>query len=253
MRVQRIGFTLEQLRSIPDAERSLIVVLAHALNEINTLHRLLFLSTRFDLGSGWIDAGKTAQSLTLVRPLVGKLNEAWEVVRKGYFGTKLAKKYNQRLEPSALEALNNLKLYFGRTNVVSQIRNNFGFHYSLEHAKSNVPDAASPDELAIYLHDTSWNSLYLFAESIMNTALIESISPSNPEEAFRILLGEMFNVTTQLNELVQGLMFVVFDEFIGEEVIRQSVQTVDLGEVPKSDEIHIPIFLEIIKPSAKNS
>lgn len=249
MKVQRIGLTLEQLRSIPDAERSLVVVLAHALNEINMLEKLLFFTTRYIPEPRLITYGRTAQSLTLARLLVGKLKEAWDIVQKGFFGTKLSKEYSGQLEQSASSALKELKKYFGRNNLVKQTRNNFGFHYSLEHAKTDIPDFTLPDELAMYLHKTKGNSLYYFADFIMNKALIDSISPSDPENAIGIFLDEMSIVTTQVNEFVQGLMFVIFDNFIGEDVLRQSVQTVDLGEVPKSNDIHIPIFFEVIKPS----
>lgn len=226
-----------------------MVVLAHALNEINTLNKLLFFSTRFTQEPLWIAHAQAAQALILARPLVGKLNETWVVLQKGYFGTKLSKVYSPLLESSATEALSFLKTYFSRANLINEVRNSFAFHYSLEHAKTDIPDDSSPDDLATYLHETNGNSLYYFAEYLMSKALIEAISPSNPEAAVGTLLDEMSNVIGHLNEFVQGLMFVILDKYIGEEVIRKSVQTVELGAVPQSASIHIPVFFEISKPS----
>ena len=248
MRLQRIGLTAEQLRGIPDEERSIIVVLAHALNEVNTLNRLLFLCTRIDQEPRWVAHAQAAQAFIVARPLIGKLNEAWVVLQKGYFGSKLSKLYTGLLEPSATEALDYLKSYFGRKNLVFEVRNNFAFHYSLEQARTSTPDDSLPEDLAIYLHQTNGNSLYYFAEYLMNKALIDLISPTDPESALGTLLDEMSKVIAHLNEFVQGLLFVILDKYIGEDVLRQSVQAVELGIVPQSASIGIPFFFEVGAP-----
>lgn len=184
----------------------------------------------------------------LARPLVGKLNEAWDVVQRGYFRTKLSITYTNLLESSATESLNYLKAYFGRKNLVNEVRNDFAFHYSLEHAKTSIPDDSSSDDLAAYLHETNGNSLYYFAEYLMSKALIDAISPADPEAALGKLLDEMSAVIGHLNEFVQGLLFVVLDKYIGAEVVRQSVQTVELGAAPQSADIRIPFFFEVSAP-----
>ncbi len=249
MRVQRIGLTIEQLRSVPDAERSLVVVLAHALNEVNSLNKLAFLSTKFSAEPVWLAHAEAAQTFIIVRPLVGKLNEAWETIQRGFFRTRLSKEYEGLLEDSATAALTFLKGYFGRTNLVNMVRNNFGFHYSLEHAKTTIPDEALPDDLAIYLHETNGNSLYYFAEYLMTKALVDEISPDDPEEALGTLLKEVSTVISHLNEFVQGLLFVVFAKYIGEESMRSSVTTVELGAVPESSAVRIPFFFEVRGPT----
>ncbi|MCR5886117.1 hypothetical protein LRS03_25990 [Rhizobacter sp. J219] len=199
-------FSVSQLRSIPEVERALVVVLAHALNEINALNKLAFMSTRFSPEPTWLAHAEAAQTFILVRPLAGKLNEAWEAMQRGFFKTKLAKEYERDLEASATESLVFLKGYFGRKNAVNVVRNNFGFHYSLEHAKTAIPDEALPDDLAVYLHETNGNSLYYFAEYLMTKALIEEISPLKPDEALERLLTEVSTVIDHLNEFVQGLL-----------------------------------------------
>jgi len=249
MQLQRLTFTVEQLRGIPKEERSLIVLLCHALNEINALNKLLFFCTQIDPEPRWMAHCHAAQAFMLARPLVGKLNEAWNVVQKGYFASKLSITYSSLLEPVAVEALNYLKSYFGRKNLVNQVRNNFSFHYSLEHAKTSIPGDSTPDDLSTYLHETDGNSLYYFAEYLMSKALIDAISPSDPEAALGKMLEEMTSVIRHLNEFVQGLLFVVLDKFIGEGVIRNSVQTMELGSVPQSVNIRIPCFFDLSAPA----
>lgn len=248
MKLQRISITLQQLRCIPDDERCLIVVLAHALNEINSLNKLFFLCTNFDHEPRWRAHAHAAQAFVLARALVGKLNEAWTTVQFGYFRSKLSLEYSKSLEMSAAEALSQLKSYFGRKNLVNEVRNNFAFHYSLNHAKTSIPDDTPSEDLTIYLHERHDNSLYQFAEYIMSKALIDAISPTDPEAALETLLSEMSVVVTSLNEFVQGLLFVVFDKHIGEDALKQAVLQVDLGPVTLSSDVKIPYFLEIVPP-----
>lgn len=249
MNIQRINITIEQLRQIPDHERALIVVLAHALNEVNALNKLLFLCTNFDIEPRWKAHAHASQAFVLARLLIGKLNEAWNAIQKGYFASKLSKGYANYLEPSATKALNDLKAYFGRKNLLYEVRNNFSFHYSLEHAATTIPDDTPTDDLTIFLHETQGNSLYYFAEYLMSKALIDSISPNDPESALNNLLTEMSTVVNCLNEFVQGLLFVVLDNHIGEDVLRKSVKEIDLGIVARSIDVRIPYFFEIIRSS----
>lgn len=249
MNIQRINITIEQLRQIPDHERALIVVLAHALNEVNVLNKLIFLCTNFDIEPRWKAHAHASQAFVLARLLIGKLNEAWNAIQKGYFGSKLSKKYASDLEPSASKALHDLKTYFGRKNLLYEVRNNFSFHYSLKHAATTIPDDTPTDDLTIFLHETQGNSLYYFAEYLMSKALIDSVSPNDPESALNTLLSEMSTVVDCLNEFVQGLLFVVLDNHIGEDVLRQSVKQIDLGIVVRSIDVRIPYFFEIVRTS----
>lgn len=248
MQLQRVSLTVSQLRCIPDDERSLIVVLAHALNETNALNKLLFLCTNIDHEPQWKAHAHASQAFILARTLVGKLNEAWNTIQVGYFRSKISVAYSNSLEATATEALNHLKSYFGRKNLLNEVRNNFAFHYSLEHAKTCIPEDTPAEDLTIYLHERNGNSLYQFAEYIMSKALIDTTSPTDPEAALGTLLSEMSTVVAALNEFVQGLLFVVLDKHIGEEVLRQSAQKVDVGAVPLSSDITIPYFFEVARP-----
>ena len=119
MQLQRLNLTVSQLRSIPDNERSLIVVLAHALNETNALNKLLFLCTNIDQEPQWKAHAHASQAFILARTLVGKLYEAWKTIQVGYFRSKISLTYSGSIEITATEALSNLKKYFGRKNLLN--------------------------------------------------------------------------------------------------------------------------------------
>lgn len=247
MHIQRILLTVQQLQKIPDKDRALMIVMSHALNEINALNKLLFLSTNFEPIPQWRVHAHTSQAMILVRTLLGKLNETWLMIQKGYLGGKLSQLHNITLGESGLEALTKLKAYFGRNNIIRVIRNNFAFHYSLKHAASGIPDDAPLEELAIYLHGQNGNSLYQFAEFAMGKALAESIDPTDAENALDRLFTEMSAVVEWLNDFGQGFLFSALDMYVGAEVINLAAEPIDLGYVPASSNITIPYFIAITK------
>ena len=154
MKLHHLTLSIEQLRKIPDAERALFIVLAHALNEINSLNKLLFLCSRLDDMPTFKAHAHLTQAMMLARVLHGKLNEVWVVITEGYFSNKLGMEYTPLLDENGSVALADLKKYFGRTNLINTVRKQFAFHYSLTHANTSIPDDTPPEELAIYLHET---------------------------------------------------------------------------------------------------
>jgi len=245
MQLSRFRLTSEQLQNIPINERSLLMVLAHASNEINTFNKLLFLSTNFSHGREWQTQAQISQSLTLARTLAGKLSEAWTVTTAGYFGTKLSQKHT--LDNSGNEAIKKLKNYFGRKNLINSVRNEFAFHYSLERAGIDIHNDTPVEELSIYLHPSIGNSLYQFAEFLINKALMESISPADLEAAPDVFLTEISSVVSWFNDFSQSAIFSILEKTIGIEEVQKTRHEIDIGEVPLSSDIKLPYFLEIKK------
>jgi len=245
MNLHRLTLPPQQLSSVPTSERALLVVLAHALNEVNVLNKLLLLCSSFDPEPKWNGHAHACQALVLARALTGKLNEAWQAVQKGYFGTKLSQLHDSRLEGDAAEGLARLKGYFGRKNVVNTIRNHFAFHYSLDHASALLPTDVPAEELCIYLGKTNGNSLYQFAEFAMNKALMDAINPSDAQAAFDQMLSETSSVVRWFNDFAQGVLFAILDMHLDAAMLHEALEPLDIGPVPSSTSISIPFFFEV--------
>lgn len=257
MKLHHLTLTIEQLRNIPDAERALFVLLAHALNEINSLNKLLFLSSRVDDLPMIKAHAQLTQGLMLARVLHGKLSELWAVLVKGYFGTKLSQKYLPLLDAPAAAGLTALKRYFGPSNVVNTVRNEFAFHYSLIQAITSIPDDTPPEELAIYLHESDGSSLYYFAEFLMRKALLEAITPGDHSDAvdgagasrsLNRFFTEMSAMVEAVNAFSQGFIFLVIDSHIGRDALLATARDIEVGDVPESDDAQIPFFINISPP-----
>ena len=249
MQIQRVLLTPLQLANVPKDERAFLVLLAHIQNEVNVLNKLLACCTKIEPGiRSQVHTGN-CQALVLCRTLIGKLHEAWNAIQEGFFKSKLSKQYEGLLQEPAASALSQLKNYFGKKNLITSVRNTFAFHYSLEQAGALVQADTDPEELAIYLHAHVGNSLYQFAEFALNKALLDSIVSADPALAMDRMLTEMSFVVARVNEFGQGMMMVILDKFVGDVVLRQSAEQMELHHVPKFSEVRIPFFIEMPESS----
>ncbi len=130
MKINRWQLNKKKLQTTPKDERALFILLGHAVNEINILNKTFYLSTMFENESEWVVQIHVSQNLVYARTLIGKLYEAWQLLKKGYFQTKLSEKYDAQLETTVVDALKQLKKYFGPKNLIADIRNGFSFHCS---------------------------------------------------------------------------------------------------------------------------
>jgi len=97
IQVYRIPVPKERLGAMAKNERVLLLLLGYVSNQL---------------------------SIMLVRPTVGALNEAWELVRTRFIETTMAKDYLNLLDASGQEAFAALKRRFGESNLLNKIRKN---------------------------------------------------------------------------------------------------------------------------------
>lgn len=229
---------------MPDKERTLFFLLGHAINEINVLNKLFYLSNQYDVSDKWRRHAHLTQGLVLARTLTGKLWEAWELLTKAYFKTQLSKDYHVKLNDEAKNALKSLQKYFGRENLIKTLRNSFSFHYDVNEVSKLVPEEFDPDELISYMSQTNGNTLYYFSEYAVNVALLDSISHGDPAGAMEALIKESAEVVGWFNEAAQGIMVVAADQYLREDDGSVPLETIEIGPVPIAEEIQLPFYLE---------
>jgi hypothetical protein len=81
MDVHHVELDRGKLAAMPEAERVLLLLLAHASNEINVLTKLIMMMRKDDAPSPIIDHVEAGQTFILMRLLIGKLHEAWELFK----------------------------------------------------------------------------------------------------------------------------------------------------------------------------
>lgn len=244
MKIYRLPVSAAQLAEIPDKERALIVVLGHAMNELNVLIKLFDLASTFDSEPRVLGHAHVCQAMVLGRAVSGKLHEAWAALQKGYFRTNLAKCYADRLDEEGLAGLAHLKSYFSRDNVVSMTRNNFAFHFSLERAEYLLSRDVPTEDLSIYLGATNGATLYQFAEYVMSSALIDAIDSNDAVAAFQKLIDESGKAVSAFNAFAQRLLYAILERHGAISEHFDSLEFVEIGSVPQKSEIRIPFLYQ---------
>jgi len=229
---------------MPEAERDLLLVVGHLSNELNIFNKLFYwCSNNFSAKEPALRKAHSAQALALARVLAGKFAESWVILRKVYFASRLSKEYHSLLTPEALEALDNLRKYFGKANLVHTIRNRFAFHYDLAEIRSGFALPNDLEEWDIYLAESNGNTLYYVADLVANYALLNSIVPGDLKAAMESLIQELIQVGGWFIAFLGGCMIVLGERYLLDEEGNPVVTEIGLPNTPSLDEIEIPYFV----------
>ena len=236
------------LMAMPEAERTLFLMLGHLANELHMLNALQHGSSGA-LPDGTSNEGaaevhkrfQDTQTLLLIRILIGKLNEAWQLLTGNFYGAKLSKTYVPLLSDHGQQCLDELKRYFKRKgNVVHTVRNNFGFHYSPESVAKALPSIPE-DETGweIIYSQRRVNTLYYASEMGSGYALLATICPGGtPQEAMKMLFSETADVTHWMTDFVDECLALFAKTFLypdRDELEKRWTQVVLKG-VPHENE-----------------
>lgn len=243
MSVHRIRLDKEALLKIPVSQRRLFLAMAHFMNEVSVLLRSVMWSSDLSSDREAVVHGQLATSLFFKRLLAGKLREGWEILQQHYFGDKsIAAVFARHATEHQKESLASLKQYFGRSNLLHDVRNGFAFHYSPSALDDVLP--ALSDELDIYIEKRGIaNTLYYFAEALANHALLESLGAADRGAALAQFHQQVVQVAGYFLRFGQSYMSSVIKEF-GLQVWKDPATPVDLGPLASFTEMRFPWFTD---------
>jgi len=243
VQLHQITLSRAQLEAIPEAERRLLVLVAHASNELNVLSRLFHFSAGADPVNQILRQAETAQALILGRLLTGKIYECWRLLQAAFFGAAISRAYVPKMDGEALGALDSLKRYFGGDNVVEMVRNKYAFHYSLDQIDAGYAALEDGDPLEVYLAKANANTFFAFADTIAGRAMLEGINAQDHEAGFGTLIEDTANTVDSLNIVIGSIMATCFKTHLGD--LYAGATFVEVEGVPESQEVRIPFFVEI--------
>ena len=226
------------------SDRDFLLLAGHMLNEINSVHRVF--ASCIHGGSASSDSSieslaNGAQAMIYARILTGKLYEAWEVLGKAWFGTKLSQRLEPKLHPVAREANTKLKAYFSRQNTIYRVRNSFAFHYSATEVGASWESVADDLTFEVVLGGTVGNNLYLGAELAANAALLKAIDPDNPEQGLRVFFDEVQSTAANFTDFLEGAIMVILEDMFGAD-IGQLGREEDIFPALAYAQIKVPYF-----------
>ena len=244
MKIRQVSLPIDAFLKIPKDERALLVAMGHALNEYNIFNKLLIASSHFADEPLQVAYAQSIQMYSIARVLVGKIYESWNVINSGFFKSHLSKKYSNKLNNSESSAINGLKKYFSKKNLIEEVRNGLAFHFSIASAATAPLDELNKHDLSIYLSESQGNCIYPFSETIFNTEMMRLTGCPTMQEAFMKLVEEINAVDRFLNTFAQGIMALILAEHIGNSQLQAATEQIEIGEVTRLREITIPFFCQ---------
>jgi hypothetical protein len=250
MDVHLVKLDRAKLAALPENERVLLLLLAHASNELNVLTKLILMLRKDDPPSLIIDHVEAGQTFIFMRLLIGKLHEAWELFRARVQSDRaISTTFLPKLGPDATNALTALKKHFGQGSALTAIRNKVSFHYSDKEnlTEANFQQLAASEPLQFYLTPTAGNSFYHAGELVVQLSAINLVkaSPAGPQDtnsaearALSALCAEIIEVSRDMTELFGELIALISEDVV------DSVSTETLPDGPKLSTFSLPYFFD---------
>ena len=228
-----------------DAERTFLLLSGHMHNEFTSLHKVFGACLRTFPSqpvSSMESLANSSQAMIYARLLAGKLNEGWVLLEKAFYGTKLSRQLDDKLHPYAKECLQELKVYFSKTNTINSVRNSFSFHYSQDEVAKNWEELAD-EPFEFLIGGEIGNTFYLASELVANLALMNSILPEDKSKAHQIFLDEVQEVASLFTQFLQGVIMAILEKQFGSDLSRYGTDE-EITPRLRFDEVSIPFFCQ---------
>jgi len=244
MVIYKVTISKEQLSLFPETERVLFIQIGHLANELTILTKLLIYAHK-DSEIDAIRKAYTTQAAVISRICIGKIFEGWRLLESSLFASGLSKKYEAKLPPAGSEALKKLKKYFGKKNLVSEIRNRFSFHNpSFEEVRDLLASIPQEAELTMYLGTQVANSNYYLSEEIISRAMLACIASESLAHAMDRMHKELSEVSGWLVEFCGHCMVALSEEHWSqckEDLLLEEINVQSQGNIR---DFTIPFFVE---------
>jgi hypothetical protein len=246
MKLTKLQISKNELLSMPKKELELFIQLTNFYNDINILQKLMVISGNSREKASQNDiVGRSlsSQGLFFMRIQAGKLYEGWNMLGIHFFNNEIfSKEYNKKGSPQSKKNLSKLKKYFGKNNLIENIRNNYAFHYSKESSNNMVKQIINAPDLEIfeiYLSKEYGNCFYSIAHDLLNTSILEDISSNNWPKAMDKFFQKIIDTTKYFLDFTQDCIMVISKKYL--QLNREEVQ---IPDPPSLDDITLPFFVK---------
>jgi len=229
---------------VPEPERTIIIGIGHIQNEVNVLQKILFWTSPSLDDPEIFRKAQSSQAMTIAKVLAGKLWEAWQFLQTSYFASRISADYDQILREDGKEALEYIKQYFRRVNIVANIRNKFSFHYSVEQFRKGFSLPPEAEDWQILLSEARGNSLYYLGDLIAGYAMLNLIDPTDHSNAIQRLIKELTDISRCFMTFGDACWIVFGDRYLRNLGKGIPVQELNLENCPSVSEVEIPFFVE---------
>lgn len=255
MKLMKFSTQVGTLQAVPPDELFFNIQVGILLNEIIILNKLAHFSLPLETEENQVlKEAQLSQFNFLTKLQAGKLRECWDLMEKHFFSTPLAKQYNDLLLTEGKECLQNLKRYFGKSNHILRIRNEFAFHHASNELKADVLQLVKvlepSDPLKLYFAPEEGNCLYSLYHSIVNYLMftdpdcagLTRLSNEELAGAIKALHSEVKNVTNWFIGFAQDVVRIFSETYF--KTLDSPGEEVEIPDPPKFSEVRAPYFVK---------
>ncbi len=240
--LHRYKIPKDKFNKAPKDERVFFIRALHLLTDINVLQKAIVFSVgKMDTGApGLKTSAQNAQAMCFIRQLAGTLNEAHELLNKGFFGKDLRATYLKDMDAATQSNLSELTRYFNQKDcLLRHIRDKFAFHYNLDKVDNELDDLSRFDQFDIYFSEAHGNCHYVAANDVLIFGMMALTGKKDLKEALDSIIGETTSIARRFQDFF-GVFQMVF-------VLRHldahpDMEEIVLDDVPGLEEVRLPYF-----------
>jgi len=246
MKLTKINISKAELLSIPEKELELFLQLTNFYNDVNILQKLMVISNNSREKASQneiVGISLSSQGLFFMRIQAGKLYEGWKMLGEHFFNNQtFSEEYYKKGSPQSQKNLTTLKKYFGKNNLIENVRNTYTFHYSKESSKNMLEQIIKARDLEIfeiYLSEEYGNCFFSIAHDLLNTSILDDIEPNNWPKAMNKFFQEIIDNTKYFLDFTQDCIRV-----ISEKYLKMNYEEIQIPEPSSLNNITLPFFVK---------
>ncbi len=252
-----VSFNDKRLDLLTDGERGFLLVAGHLINEMTALNKLMLWTIPVPPEEGIPDDRlsfvKAFQHLMIARIFTGKLYEGWDAINKSwsskYIGSTISK--DVELSDEFKKTKKELNKYFNSSNcLIKKVRNNFGFHYSVQEIGEAWQNVKSEPLFGILVGDQNGNNFHVAAEQAAIYGMLKVINRSDQHAALDEFANDIFHVARLLTDFLEAVIIKLLQK-CGKKI--ESDETILVSEAKNLSAVQIPffVFMDRVPTSSK--
>ncbi len=241
MEIEKLKLTKEGLASLPQSDRSLLLLLGNTANEIILLQKLMVVMRQTERHpEHFVNLTNDAQVLVIMRMLIGKLHEAWRLIKERVQADQELRGYLTHLGQEGTTALDRLNTHFGAQSPLTSIRNKLSFHNA---DRDNLIEASfqkltADEPWDFYIGTTMGNSFYYASELVTTHATIELTKAGNEIDGFAKLWTLVAKTAYDLLQLYVSLIIAILEKWLP----NRTSDLVEIASVRSFASLDLPFF-----------
>ena len=246
VKLVKLQISKGELLSIPEKELELFIQLTNFYNDVNILQKLMVISgiSREKANNNKIvEMSLSSQALFFMRIQAGKLYEGWNMLGEHFFNNKtFSEEYHKKGSSQSKENLSKLKKYFGKNNLIENVRNKHTFHYSKESSKNMVKQIIDAPDLKIfemYYSKEYANCFYSIAHDLLNSSILKEIDSSDQTKAMDDFFQQIMDTTKRFLDFTQDCILVISKKYL-----QMNYEEAQIPEPSNLNDIRLPFFIK---------